>query len=365
MLEKEIFSEWEMNYEQLVDYLHNKYGLPKKGYFCKGMNTPNPSIKRTKEGLYIHHIAEDRAQNLSNPKQAKESPAEYQEPQMLVYCNMLEHLILHIKIVEKTQGTFGIFGLGLFIIPSLNEYYTYGESRLQFWENMSYELVKDNYASYIFLIKEYIKIRIEHNHDISLFSLCNELSWDRTGGRIDEFYKKWNNELFYKLSDGTIFSKDCKTLIRWGNQEDTEIVVPENVKEIKKGAFGNCFNLTEIYLPNGIKEIGDEMFQFCRTLKKVNIPDGVIRIGDSAFYGCKSIMEIILPIGLKEIGNNAFKGCKNLKSVVFKDASNWVFGRKCTVDLSKDDLSNTMLAAQYLTKTTKYCDRHWIKKDNI
>lgn len=365
MLEQEILKEWAMNYEDLVAYLQNKYGLPKKNYFCKGMNTVNRSNSRTREGLYMHHVAEDRAQNLSNPKQAKESPAAYQEPQMLVYCNMLEHLILHIKIVKNTQGQMGICGLNLFIIPTLNEYYVYGKSRLQFWEDISYEIVKDNYVSYISLIKEYIKIRIQNNQDINLFRLCNELSWNRKGYRIDEIYKKWQNELFCKLPDSTIFSKDCTTLIKWGNIEDTAIVVPKNIKEINEGAFRSCCNLTEIYLPNGLKEIGDGLFQFCRTLKKINIPDSVIRIGNVAFCDCKSITEIILPVGLKEIGNNAFKGCKNLKSVVFRDANNWGFGRKCSVDLSKEDLSNAMLAAQYLTKTTRYCDRHWVKKDNI
>ncbi|WP_234013784.1 hypothetical protein [Mesoplasma florum] len=91
----------ELNYDECVDFLLKKYGFVPGDYFldleCTKKNT---KITRGKEGLYIHHIDEDKAILLSTPAWARKNSFEYQKAHRLVYCNLLEHLVLHIKIFE-------------------------------------------------------------------------------------------------------------------------------------------------------------------------------------------------------------------------------------------------------------------------
>ena len=91
-----------MNYKELVTYLLNKYGPSKYDYFHNNTyKTKNKKVTRTQDGLFCHHIDEDKAEDLSNPKLAMQYPYEYQKADRLVYCNYLEHLLLHIQIGEE------------------------------------------------------------------------------------------------------------------------------------------------------------------------------------------------------------------------------------------------------------------------
>ena len=101
----EIQKELEMKYSELVEYLLKKYGPAKYDYFCtESCKSKNHKVSRTNEGLYCHHIDEDKAIMLSNDSYAIKNPYEYQKAERLVYCNVLEHLILHIKIVEEPRN---------------------------------------------------------------------------------------------------------------------------------------------------------------------------------------------------------------------------------------------------------------------
>ncbi len=75
----------------------------------------------------------------------------------------------------------------------------------------------------------------------------------------------------------------------------TKITLPQSVRYIDKGAFGDMLSLTEI-----------------------NIPDAVTEIGDAAFYECRALAQIILPRSIKHIGEHAFRRCDNLTAVVTK-----------------------------------------------
>ena len=90
------------SYTDIVKYLLKKYGAAKHNYFKDTNCTEkNPLVSRTSEGLYCHHIDEDKAIMLSNDKYAAANPFEYQKANRLVYCNLLEHLLLHVKIAEN------------------------------------------------------------------------------------------------------------------------------------------------------------------------------------------------------------------------------------------------------------------------
>ena len=96
---QEFNKEKTLSYDDLVSYLLTKYGPAEYDYFhnssCKGKNR---KVKRTAEGLVCHHIFEKNYIKLSDPSCALEVPFEYQLAKNLVYCNYLEHFLLHIKI---------------------------------------------------------------------------------------------------------------------------------------------------------------------------------------------------------------------------------------------------------------------------
>lgn len=108
----------DLKYIQYVTYLQNKYGMTKGPYFVfsrtgewvyistttsKKFLMKNDKIRRLEEGLIIHHVAEDDHYDLSNKYKADQYPKIYQEPALLCYCDLLEHLLLHIMIYELTE----------------------------------------------------------------------------------------------------------------------------------------------------------------------------------------------------------------------------------------------------------------------
>ena len=67
MESKEILEEMEMNYDEFVSYLLKKYGPAKYDYFTNATcKTKSKRISRTKEGLFCHHIDEDKGYMLSH-----------------------------------------------------------------------------------------------------------------------------------------------------------------------------------------------------------------------------------------------------------------------------------------------------------
>lgn len=91
-----------LSYTELCDYLTKKYGAISSPYFLRETcKTPNPTIKRSAEGLFIHHIKECEFIQLNSPAYALQAPYEYQMGKNLVYCNILEHLLLHMRIVKE------------------------------------------------------------------------------------------------------------------------------------------------------------------------------------------------------------------------------------------------------------------------
>ena len=146
-MEKYLEEELKLNYLDLCDFLHKKYGIPNGNYFLtKSCKSKNKKITRGKEGLFLHHIKENESIMLCNPAFAIHQPFAYQEGKNLVYCNYLEHLILHYKIVEeyletmKTHELVGIGGIVNFIVPEINDYFN-GYDYARDWQKKAFSLV--------------------------------------------------------------------------------------------------------------------------------------------------------------------------------------------------------------------------------
>lgn len=69
----------------------------------------------------------------------------------------------------------------------------------------------------------------------------------------------------------------------------TNVVIPDKVKEIERGAFFECDKLSSIRLPAGLESIGDQAFYGCRSLQNMVIPASVFDINETAFADCRSI----------------------------------------------------------------------------
>lgn len=149
-------------YLEYCNYLQTKYGIGLCDYM-RPTWTCNPKAKRTKDGLYVHHKYEDHAIMLGNPEYAKKYPYEWQKKENLVYCNLLEHLLLHQLICEypavnksdsEQAGKLGLGGIVEFIVPELNDVYSGWVSKKP-WQQNCHKVIIDHKDVYLKLIKRY------------------------------------------------------------------------------------------------------------------------------------------------------------------------------------------------------------------
>ena len=149
----------DLSYEKYCDYLQKKYGPGICSFMFPSWQS-NPKCKRTKEGLVAHHKFEDCAPKLSDPAEAQKYPYEWQHGQHIVYCDYLEHMLLHIiiceeKFEEATRGIFlGIRGLLQYIIPELNDVYS-GWKTTQSWRATCHSRILDDKDVYLKLIQRF------------------------------------------------------------------------------------------------------------------------------------------------------------------------------------------------------------------
>lgn len=167
MDKSEIYCQLDMTYAELVNYLFQKYGAVQHDYFTNEKCTSkSKKISRTSEGLFCHHIDEDKCASLSDKVSAIKYPFDYQRAKRLVYCNYLEHLILHMRIgietywiqhtelSEPSQIPYLInSGFGV-LAQEINTLYDEMGSTVG-WKQRCFEEIKDNYEDYISILKHF------------------------------------------------------------------------------------------------------------------------------------------------------------------------------------------------------------------
>ena len=178
-------------YDEVVKYLLKKYGAAKQSYFKDTACTmKNPKVSRTSEGLYCHHIDEDKAIMLCNDKFAAKNPYDYQKANRLVYCNLLEHLLLHVKIAENPSPDAnenelpGIGGAINFICKNLNDIYS-GKEFTEDWRKTVAEKVKDSFDDYIIVLR-YLWNVVEKNPFYKVIITKEMLCKDWNGKVVEE-----------------------------------------------------------------------------------------------------------------------------------------------------------------------------------
>lgn len=189
----EFFKVKDMTYSEYCNYLQEKYGIGLADYMTKSFNK-NKKVSRTSEGLIAHHKAEDKMIMLSTKAFAEMCPFEWQKKENIVYCDYLEHLLLHVFICKYPSSEklpvadVGIGGVVNFIVPELNDLYS-GWVTKQTWRLNCHNLVKEDKEVYLEIIKmfaEYVKNERNFNSNILHTS-------------FNEEYGGWSREKNYKL----------------------------------------------------------------------------------------------------------------------------------------------------------------------
>ena len=103
-----------LTYEEMIEYLNNKYGPVNGDYFIiskNGLPVVNHNLTRP-EKCFIHHIREDTIANLSTLERARYFPIEYQRAHNLVYASLEEHVALHYRIFMDALADKWFLGIG-------------------------------------------------------------------------------------------------------------------------------------------------------------------------------------------------------------------------------------------------------------
>jgi hypothetical protein len=131
--------------------------------------------------------------------------------------------------------------------------------------------------------------------------------------------------LAYRLVDNTI--EDVVEVTSGGNVSG-KVTIPEKVNDtagkpytvvgIGNGSFSGENDITEVVLPETIRSIGDNAFSSCSKLTDINLPEALTEICSEAFYGA-NLSSIVVPGGVKKLSFRAFMDNHNAKSVVIKE----------------------------------------------
>ncbi|EHN58185.1 hypothetical protein [Oenococcus kitaharae] len=139
------------NYKDAVATLLARYDPATDNYFKetsyqrfldgKIKSLAKGQISRTAEGLYCHHIDENKFLNMANPSyiRGQKIPFSYQEKDRLAYYNLIEYLVLHALISSETKYHFGYPGLIAYLQSSVIAWYINGIKPEKSWERKYHE----------------------------------------------------------------------------------------------------------------------------------------------------------------------------------------------------------------------------------
>lgn len=95
----------------------------------------------------------------------------------------------------------------------------------------------------------------------------------------------------------------------------SSVSIPSSVKNIGNGAFYECTSLSSIKIPNSVTYIGDEAFAWCTSMISIELPDSLTTISYACFSLCEKLAAITLPKGITSIGHYAFNECKRITDI--------------------------------------------------
>ena len=222
--------------------------------------TKKKKCSRVDEGLFVHHIDEDKFPQLGDKNMAMKVPIDYQKKERLVYCDYLEHLYLHALILEypseekHPQAGLTVGGLFGFLIPALNDAYsgalkgTTGRA----WEARCINRIINDKDAY-FAILSYI---IEHYLRTGPFDsdLCIYMEGMGLFGTRSSNPNKWslanNAKIFIEIND--LFGKykyDHIYIDLLLQTEDNLLLQAEDRLIVKGGFYAKATRDQEVIFP--------------------------------------------------------------------------------------------------------------------
>ena len=126
-----------------------------------------------------------------------------------------------------------------------------------------------------------------------------------------------------------------------------DIVIPDEITEIKDRTFLNCKTATNLKIHNGVTKIGVAAFENCSNLKgKLTIPESVTNIGLAAFKDCTGLKMITIPNSVDIIGERAFEDCLGTLCVncdipdITTSSKDWFYSSKFSTVIIGDKVRN-------------------------
>ena len=155
-----------------------------------------------------------------------------------------------------------------------------------------------------------------------------------------DFYESTSNPLYYaqrlflnnNLLREIIIPNDVKEIKQYaffGCKSLYSVKNTENIEFIGKYAFYGCINLVSIDTGNKVRSIEVGTFENCTALNNVSLGDNIENIGDYAFEGCTSMTSLYIPSGVKEISNTAFADCIGIKELYIEDNNEPITNKLC------------------------------------
>ncbi len=142
------------------------------------------------------------------------------------------------------------------------------------------------------------------------FEGCINLEWFKVGHESRHYSTD---------SQGILYSKDMRMLIKAPCGIDGDVVTPPGVAHIGGKAFEGCVGLSHVTIGPGVETIGDWAFSKCRFLRTAVLPESLDSIGNGAFHECTGLTEIHIPGSVKIVGSRAFSGCASMRSASFHE----------------------------------------------
>ncbi len=153
-----------------------------------------------------------------------------------------------------------------------------------------------------------------------------------TGNRYYGNRKSWfedfrlaENHPWIRMEKGILYDQGGKRLVHCFDKKIRELVIPQGVTAIGKGAFYKCAQLKSVTLPEGLEIIEDQAFLDCFGLLKLQLPDTVKTIGYNAFgYSSNSLnrLDVNVPAALEQVSSNnraAWNGFENHPNFMVQD----------------------------------------------
>lgn len=172
----------DMSYDEAISTLIDKHGTVIDNYYVeKSYNRflegeiKNPTkgkFSKTNEGLFCHHILENKFKNISDKNYISKHQYsyEYQTKEYLVYCDLIEHMILHVLITKETDGENGVNGLCEYLKPMVIDFYIMDIEPNIKWLKLTKErafLPKDQVYNLLIKVDEMLK-------DVEIYNFIEE-----------------------------------------------------------------------------------------------------------------------------------------------------------------------------------------------